>query len=160
MLCWSSRAALSLSNLTRIKTTEQITGSIIISMIMKGLYNPSEKKMLPRQDNIFFSMILFFSFAHYGCKLLRGKQTPNFMSKPEFSSAYSRKRNYRRKSTPEKGLVCIFLCLNKHLKRKECSIEKKNHNQCFKGKKKIILCFGILLYDFAMIQEKTHILAT
>lgn len=27
---------------------------------MKGLYNPSEKKMLPRQDNIFFSMILFF----------------------------------------------------------------------------------------------------
>lgn len=45
--------------------------------------------MLPRQGNIFFpSMILFFSFAHYGSKLLKGKETPNCISKTEFSSTY------------------------------------------------------------------------
>lgn len=76
---------MSLSNLTGIKTTEQITGSIIISMIMKGLYNPSEKKLIKTRQ-FFFLNDPFFSFAHDGCKLLRRKQPLNLFQKQNFQA--------------------------------------------------------------------------
>lgn len=88
MLCWSSRAALSLSNLTGIKTTEQITGSIIISMTMKGLYNPSEKKYVTKTRQHFFSPQWFLSFLLHimVANCLKGKKPQVIFQKQNFQA--------------------------------------------------------------------------